>query len=201
MINAEKFERKKEQIFRKLAAELSSDLTYHNVSHTQDVLEQCEKIALNENVRDEYDLMLLRTAALYHDTGFLFVYKGHEEMSCKIFKEDYSNEFTEEEIEKILGIIMATKIPQTPHNLLEKIICDADLDYLGREDFEPISNNLRKEFLTYNIVSNNKEWEERQIKFFEMHKYFTASSNNLRNKTKELHLQELKRCFAKQYGN
>lgn len=201
MINVEKFEQKKEWILRKLARELPSNLTYHNVAHTLDVLEQSEKIALRENIKDEYDLLLLKTAALFHDTGFLVVYKGHEEASCKIFKEDFSSEFNIDEIGKISGMIMATKIPQTPHNLLEQIICDADLDYLGREDFEPISNNLRTEFLTFNVVSDKKEWEEKQIKFFEAHKYFTVSSNNLRNTTKELHLQKLKRSFAKQYGN
>src|SRR5678816_3445426 len=73
-------------------------------------------------------------------------------------------------------MIMATKIPQTPHTLLEQIICDADLDYLGRNDFEPISRSLYKEFLTYKIIPEDIIWDHIQIKFFESHHYFTGTS-------------------------
>jgi hypothetical protein len=144
--------------------------------------------------------MLLRTAALYHDNGFLEVYMGHEEKSCCIMREQVDGCFNEEELNKICGMIMATKIPQTPLNLLEQIICDADLDYLGRDDFYPVSNMLRLEFLAYNIVKSEKEWEEKQIIFFEKHHYFTATSNNSRNSEKQKRLVELKKQFSLQYG-
>ena len=87
---------------------------------------------------------------------------------------------------------MATKIPQTPHNLLEQIICDADLDYLGRNDFEPISRSLYTEFLTYKIIPENIIWDHIQIKFFESHHYFTGTSISKRNENKLKHLKLLK---------
>ncbi|MEP6845771.1 MAG: phosphohydrolase, partial [Panacibacter sp.] len=103
-------------------------------------------------------------------------------------------------LEKICGLIMATKIPQRPLTHLEKIICDADLDYLGRDDFRRISNALRLEFLAHDIVKNDREWEEKQIHFFEQHKYFTTTSNNLRNAMKLQQLAKLKQIFSLNYG-
>ena len=142
----------KQPILSRLENELDPRLGYHNLSHTLDVVEQAEVIAKQEKVNDKHDLLLLKTAAVFHDSGFLTVYKNHEEKSCEIASESLINVFSEEDINKIRGMIMATKIPQTPHTLLEQIICDADLDYLGRNDFEPISRNLYKEFITYKVI-------------------------------------------------
>ena len=113
---------------------------------------------------------------------------------------EVSGLFDKEELEKICGMIMATKIPQTPFTKLEEIICDADLDYLGRQDFYSTSDALKNEFLIYNIVKNQKEWEEKQIDFFEKHHYFTGTSNNKRNTEKQERLSEIKKAFGLQYG-
>lgn len=86
---------------------------------------------------------------------------------------------------------MATKIPQQPHNLLEQIICDADLDYLGRDDFYKIGETLRKEFLHYSIVNSDEEWETLQIKFLQNHHYHTISSQQLREPIKHQYLLQL----------
>src|SRR4030095_15950777 len=142
----------KQPILSRLRNELDPRLGYHNLSHTLDVLQQAEVIAKQENVNDKHDLLLLKTAAVFHDSGFLFVYKNHEEKSCEIATESLRKVFSEEDIKKVCGMIMATKIPQTPNTLLEQVICDADLDYLGRDDFEPISRNLHKEFIIFKII-------------------------------------------------
>ena len=176
----------------RLEKELDPRLGYHNLAHTIDVLKQAEKIASQEGVNDSRDLLLLKTAALFHDSGFLLVYKNHEEKGCEIASESLKNVFGEEDIKKICGMIMATKIPQTPHTLLEQIICDADLDYLGRNDFEPISRSLYKEFLTYKIIPEDIIWDHIQIKFFESHHYFTGTSMSKRNEKKLKHLKILK---------
>ena len=179
-------------ILSRLENELDPRLGYHNLSHTLDVLEQAEILARQENVNDEHDLLLLKTAAVFHDSGFLFVYKGHEERGCEIASESLRNIFSNADIEKICGMIMATKIPQTPNTLLEQIICDADLDYLGRNDFEPISKHLYKEFITFKIISEDSIWDHIQINFFEMHHYFTHTSIRKRNGEKLKHLKILK---------
>jgi len=200
MIKAAEFEMLKQNVLKRLENELPANLTYHSAVHTADVLEQAIRIAQEENINND-ELMLLKVAALFHDNGFLKVYAGHEEESCRMMREQVDGSFTGPELEKICGMIMATKLPQTPLTHLEKIICDADLDYLGREDFYQVSDLLKLEFLAYCIVKNAREWEEKQIGFFEQHHYFTATSNNKRNTAKQQRLTELKRSFSLQYGS
>lgn len=181
----------KQPILSRLENELDPRLGYHNINHTLDVLEQAQAIARQEEVTDKHDLLLLKTAAVFHDSGFLFVYKNHEERGCEIASGSLRNILSEEDIKKVCGMIMATKIPQSPKTLLEQIICDADLDYLGRDDFEPISQTLHKEFLIFKIIPEDIIWDHIQIKFFESHHYFTKSSISKRNEKKLKHLNIL----------
>ena len=183
----------KQPILSRLENELDPRLGYHNITHTLDVLEQAEVLAKQEKVTDKHDLLLLKIAAVFHDSGFLFVYKGHEEKGCEIASDSLRNVFSEEDIKKVCGMIMATKIPQSPNTLLEQIICDADLDYLGRNDFEPISRNLYKEFIVFKIIPEDIIWDHIQIKFFESHHYFTGTSVSKRNEKKLKHLNTLKK--------
>ncbi|MBK5269461.1 MAG: hypothetical protein JJE22_00475 [Bacteroidia bacterium] len=97
--------------------------------------------------------------------------------------------FADKQIKIICGLIMATKIPQTPHTKLEEIICDADLDYLGRPDFFKISDTLFYEMKERGWVTGEREWNLKQIAFFKSHKYFTSTSKRLREKEKQKHLE------------
>jgi hypothetical protein len=158
-----------------------------------DVIRQVERIAIGEKISDKNDILLLKLAALFHDSGFLEVYKHHEDMSCNILMRHINgNDLTAEELEKVKGMIMATKIPQTPYNKLEEIICDADLDYLGRDDFEPISLGLKDEFLEFGVIKSEADWDPLQIRFFEAHTYFTKTCQQDRAPKKAIHLEELK---------
>jgi uncharacterized protein len=183
----------KSQILQMLRSGLDPRLTYHSVDHTIDVLRQVERIADAENITESRLLLLMRIAALFHDTGFLRTYKGHENVSCSILNEtiDLCN-FEDAEIKIMHGMIMATKIPQQPRSLPEMIICDADLDYLGRNDFKDISYTLKKEFLAYQVIKTEDEWDQVQVSFFESHNYFTASSILDRSPKKIQHLEMLK---------
>jgi hypothetical protein len=89
-------------------------------------------------------------------------------------------------------MIRATKVPQNPQTLLEEIICDSDLDYLGRDDFFSIGEGLYKEFRIQKIVSNEEEWNQLQVSFLESHHYFTKTSNERRKKGKQLNLEKIK---------
>ena len=187
----DEFEKVKSIVVNRLSG-LNSNLTYHCLDHTLDVVRQSERIAGDENVTSCRDLYLLKVAALYHDTGFLETYAAHEMKSCEIFLSDAEKfDLTTEEKSVISNLIMATQIPQLPSTLLEKIICDADLDYLGRDDFFSIGDNLRKEFLQYQIVRNDEQWEQLQIKFLENHQYHTESSQRLREPYKQLNFAKL----------
>jgi len=171
---------------------LNPNLTYHSVEHTLDVIEQSGRIASEEGVTNERDLLLLQVAALYHDSGFLETYSHHEIKSCDIFLIDAMDlEFTEKEKAIIQGLIMSTKIPQQPKTHMERIICDADLDYLGRSDFFKIGDSLRKEFIYYKIVPNDEEWEKLQLKFLENHKYHTGASQRQREPIKQQNYSKL----------
>ncbi len=179
-------------MLQKLQNELPEHLSYHSVVHVKDVLGAAIALAQQESINEE-ELVLVKTAAVFHDSGFLFGAQEHEKKSCEIARQ-YLPEYgyTSPQIEKICGMIMATKIPQTPHNHLEEILADADLDYLGREDFFTISNWLFEELAMFGIVNNEDDWNRLQIKFFEGHHYFTPTAIALRGRKKEEHLNMIK---------
>ena len=180
-------------VIDKLQKGLSSDLTYHNVGHTLDVLKQSIFIANAEGIDNEEDILLLKLASLYHDVGFLNKYTGHEETSCEFAEKELAAfGLNKTQIDKICGMIRATKVPQNPRTHLEEIICDADLDYLGRPDFFTIGDGLFNEFMIQKIVSNDRDWNLLQIRFLEQHHYFTKTSKKRRQRLKQIHLEAVK---------
>ncbi len=186
------YEKIKKIILQKLKEKLPEHLSYHSVMHVKDVINAVEEIAVAENIHGE-DLMLLKTAALFHDTGFLHGAKDHEEKSCEIaqkFLPDYG--YSQPQIDKIKDMIMATKIPQTPKNHLEEILADADLDYLGRDDFFTIGDKLFEELTMFGIVNSERDWNLLQEKFLESHHFFTQTAINNRNKKKQENLEVIK---------
>jgi uncharacterized protein len=186
------FQQAKEFIIRKLSEELSSQLSYHSIEHITDVYNACERLAKEESVEGE-ELLLLLTAALYHDSGFLIQSKDHERLSCGIVKAQLPGfQYTDVQIEIICNMIMATRLPQSPKNKLEEILCDADLDYLGRDDFYQVGDRLYKEFSTEGIVRNEEEWNHVQLRFLQAHRYFTDTAIKLRKQKKDDHLQQIR---------
>ncbi len=186
------FEKVKKFILGKLKKDLPKNLTYHSLGHIKDVYSAAENLAGLENVEGE-DLTLLLTAVLFHDSGFLIQQKEHERIGCELatmYLPDFG--YDDAQIDRINGMIMATRIPQTPHNKLEKIICDADLDYLGRDDFFTIGNYLFDELCMYGIINTENEWNKLQVRFLEGHKYFTKSAIKLRKAKKGAHLTLIK---------
>jgi exopolyphosphatase/pppGpp-phosphohydrolase len=180
-------------VLEKLEKGLPQKLYYHNLKHTVDVYTQVELIGRAENVNNE-ELLLLRTAALFHDAGHLIDYDTHEEMAVKLVHEILPEYYySERQIEIISDLIMSTKLPPKPKNLLEEIICDADLDYLGRTDFIPVSNMLYRELHEHGKIGTLREWNEMQIKFIAKHSYFTKTARKLRNVNKKSQLDKLRK--------
>lgn len=177
-INYYKAER---HIMQLLERHLNKDLYYHSIEHTKDVVRAVERIALLENVTDE-GLFLLKSAATYHDAGFIEQYDKNEPVGARLADEILPKYgYTENHIEIIKEMIFVTMIPHQPKNHLEEIICDADLDYLGREDFHEISDKLKRELIEHGKISSDKEWDEIQVKFLSSHKYFTKTSIETRS--------------------
>ena len=132
------------------------------------------------------------TAAAYHDSGFVVSELNHEQQSsilCMNWLPKFG--YTDNEIDKVCEIVMATKIPQTPNSHLAEILCDADLDYLGRNDFDEISESLYEEFKFRKIITNREVWDNIQVNFFNSHHYFTATNRDIRNIQKVLNLQKI----------
>ncbi len=198
MPKKELYEIIRSKILHNLGENLSKGLWYHGVHHTLDVEKQALRIAESEHISDPDELFLLKVACLYHDSGFLFTYKDHEIAGCNLVRRELpAFGFNLAELDIICGLIMATKIPQTPHTKLEAIICDADLDYLGRNDFDGISNTLFLELNARKFVETENDWNLIQVKFFKAHQFFTATSKNLREQKKQQHLEMIEEMLVK----
>ena len=188
-INYKKAER---HIMKILREKLPAHLHYHGIHHTLDVVEAAERIAIMEGVLDE-DIFVLKSAATYHDAGFVEKYDENEVVGASMAAEILPKYgYTDEQIKQVWALIYATIIPHKPNNHLEQIICDADLDYLGRDDFHAISDSLRRELRDHGKIKSDRLWDEIQVKFLTQHKYFTKSAKKLRGEKKKKHLKEIK---------
>lgn len=182
-----------------LKKQLSPFLMYHRWKHTQHVLEQAEQIALHEHITED-ELLLLKTAALFHDAGFINgFYEGHEEEGVRMVENilpEYG--YSKTEIEIIAGMIRATIIPQKPKTKLECILADADLEYLGTDKFEHLGNILYLELRHFHPNLSLDEWNEMQINFLQSHVYHTAYCIQRRAPLKQENLNRLIKKRKKQ---
>jgi len=182
----------KDFILSKQEQEFPPLLTYHSVAHVLDVYEAVNRHIASAAITGD-DALMLQTAALFHDSGFTVIAHGHEVESCSIAREFLPRYgYTIAQIDTICGMIMATRIPQTPHTPLEEILADADLDYLGREDFAEISGKLFTELKNRGIIADENEWNTMQAAFFEAHHYFTPQAALWRNALKQQNLDTIK---------
>jgi len=174
-----------------LRANLPENYFYHNPDHTQYVLDRALEIGKHQGCSKD-DLNLLKTAALWHDTGYIKLYGNHEEESCNLARYYLpAYNFTIAEIEIICGIIMATRIPQSPKTKLEEILADADLEYLGTESFEDKSDCLFRELQSMNASLTASKWNQMQISFLQKHHYYTSFCIEYREPVKQSHLKKL----------
>jgi len=174
-----------------LRKNLSKFNYYHDIDHTLYVIDKVIEIGAHENCT-ETEMELLCTAALWHDTGYIYTYAGHEEESCilaKAYLPSYG--YTGDEVYAICGMIMATKIPQTPQNKLEEIIADADLEYLGSADAAVKAENLFRELHHLNPLLTREQWNETQISFLQQHQFFTKYCKQNIEPVKQAYLEKL----------
>jgi predicted metal-dependent HD superfamily phosphohydrolase len=176
----------------KLENDLPEHLTYHGAHHTQDVLK-----VTNAYIRrvkpGKHNAYLLRIAALTHDIGFTISHENHEETGAKITGDKMEEfGFSTKDIKKLQSMIMSTKVPQNPKTELEKILCDADLDYLGRKDFFEISQRLYEELQHFNVINSRAQWMKLQSDFFESHRYHTNYARKFRAPVKAKWLEKIR---------
>jgi adenylate cyclase len=180
-----------EMILDKLEKELPDYLYYHNVKHTVDVVTEVELIGWAEGCTDE-EILILKTAALFHDAGHTVGYDNHEHYGTLLAREMLPKyNYSPGQIDRICEVIMSTKMPPSPKNLLEHIICDSDLDYLGRSDFVPVSNTLYEELKAQNKIGALNDWNKLQVKFISGHQYFTQTARSLREVNKQQQIERI----------
>jgi uncharacterized protein len=183
----------KEFIVSLLKEKLPLTYYYHNYEHTAYVLEKTVEIGRHENCTTK-EIELLIVAALWHDSGYINTYAGHEEESCVLARRylpDYG--FSSGDINSICGMIMATKIPQTPKTRLEEIIADADMEYLGTPHAAAQAENLFREWHHLNPSLTKEKWNQIQIDFIQQHHYFTSYCKQQKEQPKQVYLDKLKK--------
>ncbi|WP_316820932.1 Pycsar system effector family protein [Pedobacter gandavensis] len=173
-------------------AQSDSRLIYHNLNHTEQVVENAIKIANHYQLSDE-DFFIVTAASWFHDLGYFFDCTQHERsgagLAAEFLKEKGLNE---EVINKIVKCILATKMPQHPEILLEQIVCDADLYHLGSDSFKERNKLMRKEAEAFCSRALDKdEWRLKTIQLFKTHHYHTDYCQHLLNAKKAQNLAEL----------
>ncbi|WP_338375176.1 Pycsar system effector family protein [uncultured Flavobacterium sp.] len=173
--------------------------TYHNINHTKSVVKAAEEIAIHEKIDGE-DLEILLVAAWFHDCGYVECKEGHEEVSVRIvskFLEE--NDYDIIYIEKVAKIIRATVFNYVPTTILEKIICDADYNHLGKENYFETASLLRKEWeLTNYNVCCDLEWAKGNLALLnEKHHFYTEYAKLNWDAIKDKNIQKLKEKIEK----
>lgn len=169
-----------------------SENVYHNLSHTKKVVEIINDIC-NYNKIDSNNCEILTIAAWFHDVGHIFTWEGHEDISIKFAKKYLiNNDYDNLKIEKVCNCIHATRLDVKPQNHLEQIICDADLSYLGSNDFFKRSSLLRKEMeVRKKTLFSDLQWLMLNKEFIEGQEFYTDYGKKKLNKIKKLNLEKI----------
>ena len=196
------FERAKQYALARLENELDPRLSYHSLAHTRDdVVPAVSRLALLAGVSPA-ERLLLETAALYHDIGFIVARLGHESISARIAAATLPDfGFSQSQVGTINDLILATKVPQSPQTFLGALLCDADLDSLGREDFFTLSGRLHRELGAYSQPLTAAEWYATQLHFLQSHTYLTPAAAQLRNAGKQKNIAAVKKRLEKLSGS
>ncbi|MCE6989382.1 Pycsar system effector family protein [Dyadobacter sp. CY323] len=171
-----------------------SQLSYHNLSHTESVVANAVRIA-NHYQLDDRDTFVVVTAAWFHDSGYSSgEAEQHEkrgaELASAFLREDGIDESV---ISEVAGCILATIWPQSPTNLLQEIVCDSDLFHLGTPEFSEWNKLVRKEAEQRSGRKIDKsEWRKNTIRLFETHHYHTDYCRELLDKQKRKNLEKLR---------
>lgn len=191
------FEQARRYALERLERGLGPALVYHSIAHTRDeVVPAAERLAAMEGFGGE-DLLLLRTAAYFHDVGFVERRSGHELAGVRIAEAALPGfGYTALQVAVVGGLILATRLPQLPTTPLAAILADSDLDMLGRDDFLLLNRMLRAELAAFGSAYSDAEWYAQQTAFVRAHRYWTASARSLRDEGKARNIRALEALLA-----
>lgn len=171
---------------------------YHDFSHAEAVVQACREIGKASSLREE-DLEAVMLAAWFHDVGYVKGIDGHEEqsvvMAISFLRE---NGYGEAKIAQVAACIRATKMPQSPQNLVEQVLCDADIAHLASKDFLEVSERIRLEIEhRMRIKLTDPEWLTMNIDFVAGHRYFTDYAKTKFEKQRTLNLAALREKLSR----
>jgi len=181
-----------------MSANSDKGIFYHNFEHTKEVVSAAKLIASKEGV-DDSDIEIIELAALFHDIAYKDAPFDHEEKSAEIAVQFLkNNSYNVEKTEQVKECILATKIPQNPKNICERIVCDADLFHLGKNSYSERVELLRLELEQRdNKTISDAEWLENNINFLNNHKFHTAYARENLTKKKNNNLIDLQKKLRK----
>ncbi len=187
-------QRVEKHIFAYMEDYLPKDLHFHCIAHTKEVYGSARHYAVEEGLTEEETIWVL-TAALFHDVGFVRQYSKNEPVGAEIAREMLAEfGYDAQAREVIAQLILATQLPQRPVDRLQEILCDADLDHLGRADFRVKGELLRREREIYqDLHCTDGEWQKVQLDFLEVHRYFTKAAKRLRDQGKARNIDWIRR--------
>jgi len=176
--------------------ELPGAIKFHDANHTlhpdRGVVANANRIALSEKISN-HDRELLIAAAYFHDTGYIREYGNNEPIAARMAGRILKLVgYKPKEIEKIQKMILATDLAREPKTHVEKILCDADLDNLGRKDFFKLDAKLREGRRARGLdVSDDLKWYRGTLKVIKNHQYYTESQKKLRDMGKQKNIERL----------
>jgi len=180
------------------AQHISEKYAYHNLQHTINVVNAAKEICAKEDI-GAADTELLEIAAWFHDLGYDQGAEGHEQRSADYVTEFLkANDYPKADIATICNCILATKYPQTPTTLFQKILCDADLSHLGKDIYWNRCGKVREELvLVKNLVMTEQEWTDFELEFMQNHQFHTKTGKVLYDKNKRKHIKQLVKLKAR----
>ncbi|OOQ57987.1 HD domain-containing protein [Mucilaginibacter pedocola] len=181
-----------------LSSQLSADMHFHNMVHTRRVVAATKDIVAHSPI-SKSDARIVEIAAWFHDTGYCYAYAGHEDSSIAIAATFLTQQGMDEGfINKVTGCIRATQMPQNPQNLLEQILCDADLYHLSVPEYTERSALLRREWaIRLKKAYTDREWTQSNISLLTHHTYFTNYGKTVLQKRKLDNIDALLANFPK----
>jgi len=187
-----------------LETKLPADITYHTVNHTEVVVEAALEIGKASGLNKD-ELEVVELACWFHDVGYSEDAEDHEVIGANVaYNFLKARNFPEDRAAQVRNCILATKMPQQPTNLMEQVVCDADLLHLGKEGFLDKTKLLRQEIEgTFGQKIPADKWLAKTCEFMKSHHYFTEYARRQYDNAKKKNLEmvsEIEKNMRNQNG-
>ncbi len=181
---------------------LGEDHVFHSLAHTLSVRDAALVIGKKEGL-NETEMEVLELAALFHDTGFVEKYLDHESASQRIAREFLNSlQYPADRLEMVVQAIASTNLGQSPSNLLEQTLRDADMSHLGSPHYAEYLKALRREWAVFlQQQYADPEWLRLNLEFLKGQVFYTPGAWSLFGAQRDENLKEIKKKVKKLQKN